>query len=123
MNVAVISGRLTDAPQVRYNTEGKARASYTLAVGYSANETSFIKCAAYDKQAEFAEKYFKKGSRVEVQGRIHTGSYDDANGKKVYFTEITVSKQDFAETKAEAAARENTNGFLDADDADELPFK
>lgn len=62
MNIAIISGRLTDAPRITYTAEGKAVARYCVAADYSKNESSFIYCTAYDEKAQFAEKYFKKAA-------------------------------------------------------------
>ena len=47
----------------------------------------FINCVAFDRAAEFAEKYFRQGMRVLVSGRIQTGSYVNKEGQKVYTTE------------------------------------
>lgn len=129
MNKVIISGRLTDAPKVRYTAENKALANFTVAVTYSREETAFLMCKAFDKNAEFAEKFLKKGSRVEVCGRIRTGDYV-SDGRKVYFTEITVSELGFGESKSEAENRQTTeqpadsNGFMNVPEnlADELPF-
>lgn len=138
MNLAVLSGHLTAAPQVRYSQTGTAVANYCIAVDYSKDETAFINCIAFERNAEFAEKYFKKGSRIEIAGKIRTGSYTAREGHKVYFTEVVVSQQGFAESKAdaerrqqnEAAAPENGtsaaigDGFMNIPDgtSEELPF-
>lgn len=71
-------------------------------------------CIAFDKAAEFAEKYFHQGTKLIVTGRIQTGSYTNKDGQKVYTTDIVVEEQEFAESKAagneqapSAAARPN----------------
>ena len=74
-----------------------AIARYTLAVdrrGRRGQDSSaeqqtadFINCVAFDRAAEFAEKYFRQGMRVLVSGRIQTGSYVNKEGQKVYTTE------------------------------------
>lgn len=137
MNVVVLSGRLTRDPLIKYGQDDKAIANYTLAVDYSKDLTSFINCVAYDKAAEFTEKYLKKGSRIELNGRLRTGNYTDKEGKKVYYTEVVVQSQAFGETKAEAEAHQNdsseeakepqtdNDGFMNIPQAvmdDELPF-
>lgn len=133
MNKAIISGRLTAAPKVRYTQDGKAIASFGVAVDYSKDETSFLNCTAFDRNAEFAEKYLNKGSRVEICGRIKTGSYTQ-DGRKVYYTEITVSELAFGESKAEAESRQQTapeqqaadsnDGFMNIPNGldEEMPF-
>jgi single-strand DNA-binding protein len=112
MNKVILMGRLTRNPEVRYsqgqNGDQMAIARYTLAVdrrfskrGQDGNEQSadFIGCVAFGKQGEFAEKYFKQGTKVAITGRIQTGSYTNKEGQKVYTTDVVVEEQEFAESK------------------------
>lgn len=108
MNKAILIGRLTRDPEVRY-TQGDnqmAVARYTLAVDRRFNRNNgegetadFISCVAFGKAGEFAEKYFRKGTKVAVTGRIQTGSYTNKDGVKVYTTDVVVEEQEFAESK------------------------
>ena len=59
----------------------------------------FINCVAFDRAAEFAEKYFRQGMRVLVSGRIQTGSYVNKEGQKVYTTEVILDDQEFADSR------------------------
>ena len=111
MNKAILMGRLTRDPEVRY-TQGEnqlAIARFTLAVDRrfnrngDENTADFIPCVSFGKTAEFAEKYLRKGTKVAVTGRIQTGSYTNKDGVKVYTTEVVVEEQEFAESK-------NSNG-------------
>ena len=63
----------------------------------------FINCVAFDRAAEFAEKYFRQGMRVLVSGRIQTGSYVNKEGQKVYTTEVILDDQEFADSKGAAS--------------------
>ena len=63
----------------------------------------FIGCVAFGRQAEFAEKYLRKGTKIAVTGRIQTGSYTNKDGQKVYTTDVVVEEQEFAESKAASA--------------------
>ncbi|MDE6529840.1 MAG: single-stranded DNA-binding protein [Lachnospiraceae bacterium] len=107
MNKVVLMGRLTRDPEVRY-TQGDsslAIARYTLAVDRrfkrdgDEQTADFINCVSFGKAAEFAEKYYHKGIKVAVCGRIQTGSYTNKDGVKVYTTEVVVEEQEFAESK------------------------
>ena len=111
MNRVILMGRLTKDPDIRY-TQGErslAIARYTLAVdrrGRRGQDSSaeqqtadFINCVAFDRAAEFAEKYFRQGMRVLVSGRIQTGSYVNQEGRKVYTTDIVLDDQEFADSK------------------------
>ena len=107
MNKAILMGRLTRDPDVRYS-QGEnpmAIARYTLAVDRrfkrdGEQSADFINCLAFGKSAEFAEKYFKQGTKIAVSGRIQTGSYTNREGVKVYTTEVVIEEQEFAESKA-----------------------
>lgn len=112
MNKVILCGRLTRDPETRY-TQGEnamAISRYTLAVERKtkkeqrSNEPSadFINCVAFRKSAEFAEKYFSKGLRVLISGRIQTGSYTNKDGQKVYTTDVIVEEQEFADGKQSA---------------------
>lgn len=116
MNKAILMGRLTREPDVRYsqNESNTCVARYTLAVDrrFSRdNEQSadFIPCVAFGKSGEFAEKYLHKGTKIMVTGRITTGSYTNKEGQKVYTTEITVEEQEFCESKAANAGSGSGN--------------
>ncbi len=68
-----------------------------------------ILSTAFGRQAEFAEKYFHKGIRIVITGRIQTGSYTNKDGVRVYTTDIIVEEQEFAESKA--ASDRNSSDF------------
>ena len=108
MNKVVLMGRLTRDPEVRYSQgeNALAIARYTLAVdrrfrrNNDGEQTAdFIGCVAFGRAAEFAEKYFRKGTKIAVTGRIQTGSYTNKDGVKVYTTDVVVEEQEFAESK------------------------
>lgn len=119
MNNVVLVGRLTGDPEVRYTQDKTAVARYTLAVDRrKKDEADFIRCVAFGKSGEFTEKYFKKGMRVAVQGRIQTGSYKDKDGKTVYTTDIVAENQEFADGKRET----DNDGFMSVPKNEYLPF-
>lgn len=143
MNKVILMGRLTRDPEVRY-TQGEnptAIARYTLAVDRrfnrngDENTADFISCVAFGKSGEFAEKYFRKGTKVVVTGRIQTGSYTNKDGQKVYTTDVVVEDQEFAESKnsnnnsgasntGSNSAPVDGDGFMNIPDGidEELPF-
>lgn len=106
MNKAILVGRLTRDPEVRYSQGDNATAvaRYTLAVDRRFKRdgeptADFIPCVVFGRSAEFAEKYFRQGLRIVVSGRIQTGSYTNREGQKVYTTDVVVEEQEFAESK------------------------
>ena len=107
MNKVILMGRLTRDPEVRYSAgeNALAIARYTLAVDRRFKRdgeatADFINCVSFGRTAEFAERYFHKGIRITICGRIQTGSYTNREGQKVYTTEVVVEEQEFAESKA-----------------------
>lgn len=111
MNKVLLCGRLTRDPEIRYS-QGERQmpiARYTLAVDRrrgrgnqengSEQTADFIQCVAFDRNAEFAEKYLRQGTKMIVTGRIQTGSYTNKDGQRVYTTDIIVEEQEFAESK------------------------
>lgn len=124
MNKVILMGRLTRDPEIRYSQgeQATAVARYTLAVDrrFSRNNgadnqqtADFIGCVAFGRSAEFAEKYFRKGLKIVVTGRIQTGSYTNREGQKVYTTDVVVEDQEFAESKN--ASSQNIDGFAPVD--------
>ena len=73
----------------------------------------FINCVAFGKSGEFAEKYFKKGTKVLVTGRLQQDNYTNKEGQKVYSYNVVVEEQEFAESKN--ASGSGNSGFAPAD--------
>ena len=134
MNKVILMGRLTSDPEIRYTQNKLAIARYTLAVDrkrHTENTADFIRCVAFDHAAEFAEKYFKQGTKIIITGRIQTGSYTNKDGQKVYITEVVTEEQEFAESKSASKPKQqetpsaNPNGFMNIPDGvedEDLPF-
>ena len=66
--------------------------------------------AAFGKTAEFIEKYFRKGMKIEISGRIQTGSYTNQEGNKVYTTDVVAEQVGFAESRAASQGTQDSNG-------------
>lgn len=118
MNKVTLIGRLTKDVELREAQDTKV-ARYTLAVDRrKQGEADFPEIVAFNKGAEFASKYFRKGMRVAVSGRIQTGSYTNKDGVKIYTTNVIADEQEFADGK-----REQTTSNEDENPFDDLPFK
>lgn len=142
LNTVILQGRLTAKPELKTTQSGNAVTSFTLAVprdykGKDGQEvTDFIDCVAWRQTAEFAAKYFEKGSAAIVKGSIEVRNYEDKNGNKRKATEIKVDNLYFGETKkrdsngAAYAAGDvptDTPSYrelpdVDVDPDDDLPF-
>lgn len=115
MNSTQLTGRLTREPDVRYADSGTSVARFTLAVERrfkqeGSPQADFISCVAFGRTAEFIEKYFHKGMKMELTGRIQTGNYTNKDGAKVYTTDVVAEQAGFAESKA-AGSRNTEDGF------------
>lgn len=113
MNKVMLMGRLVRDPDVKYTQGTTSIARYTLAVERrfkrdGDSNADFINCVAFGKAAEFAEKYYKKGTKIIISGRIQTGSYTNKDGQKVYTTDVVVEEQEFAESKS--SNQQNSSG-------------
>ena len=112
MNKVILLGRLTKDPEIRYSqaAEPVAIARFTLAVTRrfkkeGESDADFIYCVCFGKQAEFVEKYIKKGMQIAVVGRIQVRSFDDASGQRKWSTEVVVEEIEFTESRSAFEAR------------------
>lgn len=111
MNKTILMGRICKDVEARGDGNNMV-ARYSLAVDRRFKnkdgeyETDFINIVAFGRSAEFAEKYFSKGMKVLITGRIQTGSYTNKDGQKVYTTDIVAEDQEFCESKGSSQAQE-----------------
>ncbi len=131
VNKAILIGNLGSDPEVRHTTSGKAVASFSLATserykdkysGEAKTTTEWHNVVLWSNLAEIAGKYLKKGSKVYVEGKIKTRSYD-ANGAKKYVTEIIADNMTILGEKPAAAVGNvmESSGHVSAN-GDDLPF-
>lgn len=140
MNVAVLIGRLTRDPELKYvPSTGKPVSNFTIAVDrpYTSKSgermTDFFNIVVWGKQAENCANYIAKGRLVGIKGTIENRSYENQNGEKRYITEIIAENVQFLEfaTKGNQVNRANvmTEEEIDYDDSgyreledEEAPF-
>lgn len=142
MNKAILMGRLTRDPEIRYSQSANllAVARYGIAVRRpyakpGEPDVDFFNVVAFGKAAEFAEKYFRKGQLVSIVGRIQINTWEDQQKVKHTSVDIIAEEQHFAESKASAESRgiqadiaptpastSPVEGFTNIEDDDDLPF-
>lgn len=134
MNIVALTGRLTKDPDIRYTNGGSTVARLNVAVDRDYKKeggqtADFPNVIAFGKTAEFIEKYFHKGNKIEIAGRIQTGSYQKEDGTKVYTTDVLAERVGFGESKKESGNQESKadpagNDFMAVPDGidEELPF-
>ncbi|QIL50081.1 single-stranded DNA-binding protein [Weissella coleopterorum] len=116
MNRVVLVGRLVRDVELRYTQSGTAVASFSVAVDRrktnqnGERETDFINATIWSKAAENFASFTSKGSRVAIDGRLQTSSYQNQQGQTVYRTEVIVENFDLLETRAESENRRNEQG-------------
>lgn len=120
MNCIVLMGRLCKDAEVRYSQAGTAVGTYSIAVDRRFKregepEADFFDCVAFGKAAEFAGKYFKKGMRICVSGRVEIDTYEAKDGTKRKSTRVMIDNQEFAQSK-----KENASGFAPSNELDEF---
>ena len=136
MNKVILIGRLARDPEMRTTNSGIAMTRFTLAVSRPFNsqdgkdQTDFIGCVVWRRQAENVAKYCTKGSQVAIEGRIQTGSYDAQDGTKRYTTDVVCDNVTFLGSKNSSGSSSYGNEPMDMDPADipttdvsEDPFK
>lgn len=101
MNLVILVGRITADVDIKMTNSGKKVCSFTLAVDDGKNadgsrRTQFPDCVAWEKAAEFLERYVQKGNRIAVVGRLTKRAYE-SNGQKRYVSEVVVDRVEFAD--------------------------
>lgn len=139
MNKVILVGRLVKDPEVKTTQSQISVCSFTIAVdrkfktAAGERQSDFISCVAWRQLADLLGRYFLKGSRIGLVGNLQSRSYDDANGHKVYVTEVVVDEIEFVESRKDnhGDTQNQTytppapvdNGFYPAmDDDTTLPF-
>jgi single-strand DNA-binding protein len=103
-------------------TDDKKVANFTVAVRGRGEHTDFIRCTVFGKSVDYVEKYAKKGSKAEVSGSLHIGSYEK-DGSKISTAEIYVREVNLSAKTPAKADEAPANDFAPVEDEDdELPF-
>lgn len=127
MNKFIGMGRLTRDPEITTTNTGTQMARYSIAVDRKFKKegqpaADFFNCVSFGKQAEFCEKYLKKGTKVVVSGSIQIDNYTTKTGEKRTNVNVMVDDIEFAESKGDKT--DNKNDFVNIPDSiiEELPF-
>ena len=118
LNHIILQGRFVRDPELRHTQSGNPVCPFSLAVERDTKQqdgtrkTDFVDCVAWRGTAEFASKYFKKGSMCIVEGRLELRDWTDNDGNKRRNAEVRVSGMHFCESK-KSNANENTYSMPD----------
>lgn len=118
MNKAILIGRLTRDPELRYTSSNRAVCQFTVAIdrpftnqASGQREADFINVVAWDKTGENVGKFMTKGRLIAVEGRIQTRNYDNNEGRKVYVTEVIASNVQFLESRNATTSNNNIDAM------------
>ena len=114
MNIAILMGRLTRDPELKYTSNGKAYTTFTLAVQKTKDEAEFIDCV------NIAE-YFGKGNRILIQGRLNVSNYEQ-NGEKRKFTRVQAFNFEFIDSKNSGNSQSDNRNDYEDDEDESFPF-
>ena len=120
MNVVTLVGRLVKDIEIRVTQSNKKVAAFTVAVNRrltqeqknaGAQSADFVNCVAWEKTAEFLDRYCAKGSRIGIEGCLQTRTYE-ANGQKHYVTEVLCNRIELlSDRKPEEQAKPQTTYY------------
>lgn len=129
MNKAILIGRLTRDPELRYTSSNRAVCQFTVAIdrpftnqASGQREADFINVVAWDKTGENVGKYMTKGRLIAVEGRIQTRNYDNNEGRKVYVTEVVASNVQFLESRNATQATNNAFNSMPEPPIEKTPY-
>lgn len=124
MNKIFLSGRLTKDPEVKYSKNNTAFSRVGIAVDRAFSkdkEVDFFNLIAFGKTAEFLGKWFAKGSKLLVEGRLQNSNYTDKDGNKRTSNDVFVDAVEFADSKKKSPNNSGTNDD-NLPPADDYPF-
>ena len=106
MNKVIMMGNLARDPEIRYTQSGKAVAGFAIAVNRRTRSDNpqqptadFFNVTAWEKLADFCGKYLSKGTRIVLEGRLQSRSYEAQDGSKRNVVEIVATDIEFANSK------------------------
>ncbi len=107
VNKVILIGRLGTDPDLRYTPSGQAVANFNIATdeswkskdGQMQDRTEWHRIVLWGRQAEIANEYLKKGSKVYIEGRLQTRNWEDKDGVKRWTTEIIGQSMQFLDSR------------------------
>lgn len=135
VNKVILVGRLGQDPEIKYTQSGRAMANISIATneawkdqqGQKQERTDWHRCTAWGRLAEVMGEYLQKGSKVYLEGRLQTRSYEDNDGAKRYITEVVVQNMEMLGSKGDQSNAGTAPGRAATPPApepeeDDLPF-
>ena len=116
VNKTILLGNLGQDPELRYMPNGKAVTNISIATseswkdqqGQLQERTEWHRCVAYERLAEVIGEYLRKGSKIYLEGKLHTREWQDQQGQKRYTTEIVIQEMQMLDSNPANQAGGNT---------------
>ena len=128
MNKWLGSGRLTDNPVLKYDSDRAVFATFTIMcvrdgkIPDGGQAVDFIDCKCTGHNAEFAKNFLRKDKKVEIVGRLESGHYTEPGGRKIYTK--TVRVYEIRENEQVPPPAPENSSFMDIPEGDgEFPFR
>lgn len=119
MNKVILVGNITKELELRKTQSNKSVLEFRIAIneGYGDHKrTEYVSCVAWEGRADTINQYFNKGSKILVEGKLRTESYE-FEGQKRYKTYVLVDGFEFMQSN------KNSVRAVSEDDVDELKYE
>ncbi len=139
MNKVILIGRLVADPEVGSSKNGNMYANFTLAVDRrnarsdsNLQQTDFIRCQSWGNNANFAQTYLRKGTKILVEGQLNINQYKNDQNQNMSFTQVSVSSFEFVESKRQDSnsdfntfnpMQDNSSTSMNPTNDDEIRFE
>jgi single-strand DNA-binding protein len=124
LNTVAISGRLGRDPEMKSTNNGNSVANFSVAVDQGFGDqktTSWVRCVAWQKTAEFVTKFFQKGDMIILSGRLQGRTWEQ-DGVKREVLEVVAEKIDFAGEKKKSQSNVERALASEPEAEDPIPF-
>jgi single-strand DNA-binding protein len=133
LNKVMVIGNVGTDPEMRYTPSGQAVTNFSLATNYryttsdgeTREDTEWFRISVFGRQAESCNQYLSKGSKVYVEGRLKSSTYQTRDGETRFSNEINASDVRFlggSGGRSDDSPREGSSGGDSMMEPDDLPF-
>ncbi len=129
LNKVMLIGNLGADPEIKYSASGTPIASFNIATsdnrknkdGEWEDRTEWHKVVMFGRQAEVCKDYLKKGSKIFVEGRLQTRSWDDQSGQKKYLTEVVGNNMVMLDPRGQVSSTDESEHDTPDSHSEDIP--
>lgn len=129
MNKVILIGNMVKEPEIKQTTNGKTMIRNSIAIRNDFKNadgeygTEFVNILVWNNQAEYLSKYAHKGTKIAVEGRMQTSSYDADDGTKRYSTEVVCNNVEILQSANQSANNETQSAIEENNEEEYDPFE